>query len=150
MLHSGLMSILKSQIIFWKRNEKWGIFSFKKPSISTLEENSVYCNYVCTCTHTLFIAIISIFCPMSSMCPMQSVTTEKLLSIAFWIIKKTLLVVLCSKLLQNLASKDAGILFLIRFLCCHYPKIWKMTFRQPCLQCNIMLREREEFHLLRQ
>ena len=40
-------------------------------------------------------------------------------------------------------SKDAGILFLIRFLCCHYPKIWKMTFRQPCLQCNIMLRERE-------
>ena len=102
MLHSGLMSILKSQIIFWKRNEKWGIFSFKKPSISTLEENSVYCNYVCTCTHTLFIAIISIFCPMSSMCTMQSVTTEKLLSIAFWIIKKTLLVVLCyNSIAQN-------------------------------------------------
>ena len=78
--------------------KKWGknvFFFFKKPLISTFEENSVSQLFV-------FIVLFSIFfCPMSPMCTMQSVTTEKLLSIAFWIIKKTLLVVLCYNLIAQ-------------------------------------------------
>ena len=95
-----------------------------------LHTQIIYCNYFHFLSNEFYVHY--------AVCYNRKVALNSILNY-----KKTLLVVLCSKLLQNLASKDAGILFLIRFLCCHYPKIWKMTFRQPCLQCNIMLRERE-------
>ena len=125
-------NVWKIKLYFEKEIEmllqkKWGknvFFFFKKPLISTFEENSVSQLFV-------FIVLFSIFLSNESyvhyaVCYNRKVALNSILNY-----KKTLLVVLCSKLLQNLASKDAGILFLIRFLCCHYPKIWKMTFRQP-------------------
>ena len=101
MLHSGLMSEKSNYI--WKkklkccskRNEVKFFFSSKSHWFQLLRK-TVYPNYL------YLLYFFPFFCPMSPMCTMQSVTTEKLLSIAFWIIKKTLLVVLCyNSIAQN-------------------------------------------------
>ena len=78
--------------------KKWGkyVFFSSKSHWFQLLRKTVYPNYL------YLLYFFPFFCPMSPMCTMQSVTTEKLLSIAFWIIKKTLLVVLCyNSIAQN-------------------------------------------------